>query len=497
MKFFHSVRTTLTLWYAGILTVTLLGSGVSAYFITRATMLDNLDRSLRNEVKWVNEFIEPKAKRVRLKRAALRELEELKRTAAAPADTLEETSDVSPKDRAVIDEMWNQIYQHTLLSPRRHLIQILDRNGDLLYRSQTLRTKDIRYDDIPYQWINVVTTRMADGSEVRLALMQTDYVKIFVAYPVEPVFEALDNVFGNVILIIPLALLISVIGGWFLAHKSLRPVDELTRAARDITAQNLNRRLPTHRVDDELGRLTAQFNDMIGRLEESFAQIQQFSADASHELRTPLTIMRGEVEVALRNGRHSRATRELLLSLHHELIRLSSIVESLMILIKSDAGRQVFRFEPVMLDILLRQLTENAGLLAEPKKVRVRAEQIDEITIPGDEARLRQLFLNLLDNAVKYTQPRGSVIVSLIRDGNSAVITVKDTGIGIPRKDHGRIFERFYRVDRPGRTGGEIPTGSGLGLPIAKWITEAHHGTILVQSRDGRGTTFVVRLPIS
>ncbi len=495
MTFFHSIRTRLTLWYVGILAFILLGVGITSYFVTRATMMNNLDLSLRNEVKWVNEFIEPKAKRVRLKRAAQRELQELRRIATAQTDSLEDAGDVSPRERAVIDEMWNQIYQHTLLSPRRHLIQILDRNNDILYKSQSAASHDIRHDDIPYQWINVVTTYMADGSEIRLAMMQTDYVKIYVGYPLDPVFEVLDGVFTNIAIIIPIALLISIIGGWFLAHKSLKPVDELTRAARDITAQNLNRRLPPHQVDDELGRLTAQFNHMIERLEASFAQIQQFSADASHELRTPLTIMRGEIEVALRSGRHSRATRELLFSLHHELIRLSSIVESLMILIRSDAGRQVFRLDRVALDALLGQLVDDAAMLAKPKNVRVRAEQMDEIGLNGDESRLRQLFLNLLDNAVKYTPARGTVTVNLKREGSFAVISVRDTGIGIPRKDQPHIFDRFYRASHSERS--ELPSGSGLGLAISKWIAEAHDGSIEVRSKEGKGSVFTVRLPMS
>ena len=348
MKILHSIRTKLSLWYAAILGVTLLGSGVIAYVASRSSLLDNLDYSLKNEVQWVNEFIGPQAKKVKIKRAALKELQELKRSAAQQEEQ-PEVIDTSAGKRTEIDEMWNQIYQHTLLSPRRHYIQILDRNGDLLYRSQSLRGHTISYNEIPYQWINVVSTKGPDNQEIRLALTQNDYVKIFVAYPLEPEYEVTDSVFYNFLFITPLALLISVIGGWFLAHKSLKPVDELTKTAKEITAQNLSRRLPTHRVNDELGRLTEQFNDMISRLQASFVQIQQFSADASHELRTPLTIMRGEIEVALRNQRMSKQARELFMSMNDELVRLSSIVESLMILVKSDTGRLVFNMQPVAL----------------------------------------------------------------------------------------------------------------------------------------------------
>jgi len=371
MTILHSIRTKLTVWYAAVLGITLLGSGVGAYLVSRSTLIDNLDLSLKNEVTWVNEFIEPKAKKVKIKRAALKELMELKRSAAQQEEQPEVDMDTSVTQRTEIDEMWSQIYQHTLLSPRRHYIQILDRNGDLLYRSQSLRGHTITYGDIPYQWVNVVSTNGPDDKEIRLALMQNDYVKIYVAYPLEPVYEAVDNVFFNFLFITPIALLISVIGGWFLAHKSLKSVDELTKTAKEITAQNLTRRLPTHQVDDELGRLTEQFNDMISRLQASFTQIQQFSEDASHELRTPLTIMRGEIEVALRNQRLSKNSRELLASIYDELIRLSSIVESLMILVKSDTGRLVFNMQPVALDEFLAQIIEEAKVLGESKKIKV------------------------------------------------------------------------------------------------------------------------------
>jgi two-component system OmpR family sensor kinase len=494
MTILHSIRTKLSLWYAAILGVTLLGSGVIAYFASRSSLRDNLDYSLKNEVEWVNEFIGPQAKKVKIKRAALKELQELKRTAAQQEEQ-PEVIDTSAGKRTEIDEMWNQIYQHTLLSPRRHYIQILDRNGDLLYRSQSLRGHTLSYNEIPYQWINVVSTKGPDNQDIRLALTQNDYVKIFVAYPLEPIYEVTDNVFYNFLFITPLALLISIIGGWFLAHKSLKPVDELTKTAKEITAQNLSRRLPSLRADDELSRLTEQFNDMISRLQASFAQIQQFSADASHELRTPLTIMRGEIEVALRNQRLSKDSRELLNSINDELIRLSSIVESLMILVKSDTGRLVFNMQPIALDEFIEELFEETKVLAESKRIRVKLERSQPIRINGDTVRLKQLFLNLIDNALKYTPPRGQVTLTLTKKEGDAVLSVKDNGIGIPRKDQTKIFERFYRVDRS-EDNVEDAGGSGLGLSIAKWITEAHNGSIEVKSREGRGSTFVVRLPV-
>jgi two-component system, OmpR family, sensor kinase len=485
MKLFHSMRTKLTLWYTVLLGIMLLSFGGISYVFTRSTLSDNLDRSLHSEVTWVNGFIEPKAKKVRLKRSALLELQQLKKTAPAP----EEIEQINT-DSAAVDEIWNQIYQHTILSPRRQYIQILDRNGDLLYRSPSLGKQSLQFTDIPYGWIKLVTMRNDEGRELRVASTQNDYVKILVAYPLEELNEVLDGIFSIFLILAPAALLISVIGGWFLAHRSLKPVDTITKTAREISAQNLNQRLPAQAVDDELGRLTATFNDMIGRLQESFVQIQQFSADASHELRTPLTIMRGEIEVALRRRRLPAPTRELLISVHDELVRLSSIVESLMILIKTESGRLAFQFSTIALDEMIYGLAEDARVLASKKKISVESVRIDPVTIRGDAARLKQLFLNLIENAVKYTPPRGTVTFSLTHENGQAVVSISDTGIGIPKKDLQKVFDRFYRVKSDG-------SGSGLGLAIAKWIAEAHHGSIQVSSREKKGSTFTVILPLS
>ncbi len=494
MRFFHSIRTRLTFWYAAWSAATLLGSVLIGYLVLRETLESNLDRSLRSEIKWVNDFIEPTARKIKLTKSAILELNRLKQEAPPPEDTTDE--DVTPEEREQVDAMWNQIYQHTLLSPRRHFIQIVDRNGKVLYRSLSLGKQEIHYPDslVPYGRISVTTIEGEDKKDFRIAVTQNDHVKIYVAYPLEPVNEVLDNLFASYRFLVPLTLLISVIGGWFLAHKSLRPVDTVTRAAREITAQNMNKRLPTHHVDDEIGRLTEQFNDMISRLQASFAEIQQFSADASHELRTPLTIMRGEIEVALRSSHLSAATRDLLRSTHDELVRLSSIVESLMTLVKSDSGRLVFNFEPVPLGSMIEELAEDAQMLAKPKNIAVKLTRLEPVSINGDSTRLKQLFLNLIDNAIKYTPPRGRISLALEREDGSAVISVKDTGIGIPRRFQEKIFERFYRVVRAHN--GIVP-GSGLGLSIAKWIAEAHHGSIEVKSREKKGSTFIVILPLS
>jgi signal transduction histidine kinase len=191
----------------------------------------------------------------------------------------------------------------------------------------------------------------------------------------------------------------------------------------------------------------------------------------------------------------SKQSRELLSSIYDELLRLSSIVENLMLLIKSDTGSLVFSMKPIHLDELLRELYEDTRTLAKSKKIEVTLEYSETAVINGDLTRLKQVFINLVDNAIKYTPTHGSVTLSLINDGGNACITIKDTGIGIPAHEREKIFARFYRVQQS-HPSLEDAGGSGLGLSIAKWIIEAHHGSIDVQSREGQGSTFTVKLPL-
>jgi signal transduction histidine kinase len=233
---------------------------------------------------------------------------------------------------------------------------------------------------------------------------------------------------------------------------------------------------------------------MISRLETSFEQVGQFSMDASHELRTPLTIMRGEIELALQEKRTTESYRETLASLLDEVIRMSSIVEGLILLSKADSGIAKLDRKQMRLDLLVSEIKEDAEVLAEQKKIRVSVSKLDESTVVGDPIRLRQLMLNLVDNAIKYTPEGGKVILSLARRNGDVWFSVEDSGIGIPEKDLKRIFDRFYRVDK---SRSRLPDGLGLGLSISKWVAEAHGGRIYAESKVGSGTKFTVVLPVN
>jgi signal transduction histidine kinase len=274
--------------------------------------------------------------------------------------------------------------------------------------------------------------------------------------------------------------------------KSLAPVAGLTLAAEKISAHNLSERLPRTGTGDELDRLTEVFNGMLARLDDSFNRIREFTLHASHELKTPLTILCGEIETALRDEPLSPAERERFVSQHDELRRLARIVDGLTLLAKADAGQVTLKLETLRFDELVREAHDDAEILAEPQGIKVQLEICEEVALSGDRHRLRQLLLNLADNAVKYNQPHGRVTMNLHWINGVAEFTIANTGPGIPAESLPRVFDRFYRGD-PAHS--NQVDGCGLGLSIAKWIVAAHHGTIQVESAPGQLTSVTVRLP--
>jgi heavy metal sensor kinase len=290
----------------------------------------------------------------------------------------------------------------------------------------------------------------------------------------------------------PLAVAISMLGGWFLAGRALRPVDAITVTAQRIAAGDLTQRIQTTSTD-EIGRLASTFNDMIARLQASIRQIRQFSADASHELRTPLTITKGETELALRKPRSPEVYQEVLASNLEEIDRMSRIVDELLFLSRADLGEIKMASDPVQLDNLVHEIHQQAAVLGQDNQVTTVLDTIEPTQIIGDELRLRELLLNIVDNAIKYSRTMGTVELKLIKDGNVAKLSVTDHGIGISSDEQTHIFDRFFRTDSA-RT--HAQKGTGLGLAICKWIAEAHQGGIQVDSLLGKGSSFTISLPL-
>jgi len=298
------------------------------------------------------------------------------------------------------------------------------------------------------------------------------------------------------LLVGPFAVIWLGVGCWFLADRMISPIIEITDAAHAINADNLGMRLPASGRQDELGRMVVSLNRMLERLEDQFRRVRQFSGDASHELRTPLTILRGETEVAMRWAKTPEEFQDILVSNIEEIDRMEKIIENLLTLSKSEVGELPLEIREFSLSDLIQGLYIQSKILCEPKEITAsldyQAEK--EIVIRGDELRLRQMFLNLISNAIKYSNEKGSLTIRLGLDGDMARIEISDTGIGMEEHHLNRIFDRFYRVDKARN---RMDGGTGLGLSIVKWIADAHGGSVTVRSAPGKGSTFIVLLPVA
>jgi signal transduction histidine kinase len=288
------------------------------------------------------------------------------------------------------------------------------------------------------------------------------------------------------------ALLLALIGGWFLMRRALAPITTFTHALERVQADNLRHKMELNGSGDELDRLTEVFNSMTRRLENSFNHIREFTLHASHELKTPLTILHGEIEIRLRDETLSHADREFFAGQLDEVTRLAKIVDGLTLLAKADAGQIALKQEWLRLDELVRDNFADTQLLARPHGLKVELKACDETAVRGDRHRLKQLLLNLTENAIKYNQPDGQVAIALSRNNGRASLTITNTGPGISAEKLPRVFDRFFRGDAA--HGGDAE-GCGLGLSIAHWIVKAHHGVIHIASAPAALTTVTVELP--
>jgi len=293
---------------------------------------------------------------------------------------------------------------------------------------------------------------------------------------------------------LPLVAAIAVGGGYFLIKRALMPVDRIAATAERIGSHNLSERLPVANTGDELERLSTTLNHMIQRLEEAFQHSRRFMADASHELRTPLTVLRGELETFVQEPSLAPEMRERLGSALEELERLVNIVEGLFAIARLDAGEAQVELVKFDLGKLAASTTDQMSLLGEDKNIKITCVAANEIWVEGDRARMKQVVVNLLDNAIKYTPEGGAVGLKVGTRDDKAVLEVSDTGMGIPAESLPRVFERFYRVDeaRSRELG-----GAGLGLSIVKSICVAHHGRVDAASKLGQGSVFRVELPLT
>ncbi len=302
-----------------------------------------------------------------------------------------------------------------------------------------------------------------------------------------------NSILQILLIIIPVTIAMLNIGGVIIFNRGLKPLSILSKELKNISAKD-PKKFPQWDKDDEFRELFQSINDMLDRFNKACMQTAQFSADASHELRTPLTIIKGLIEVALRSERTVEEYQDILVSILEEIERMVRIVEDLLLISKSEAGEVLIEKKEINIKTLLTELCEHLSLFANEKNIILNCCDIEDITIMADALRLRQVFTNLIDNAIKYNKENGKVSVYTRRENNGLCIYVEDTGIGIKEEDIPHIFDRFFRADKSRKR--EIG-GAGLGLSICKWIIEGHNGYISVDSHYGIGTTFKVWLPIS
>lgn len=302
---------------------------------------------------------------------------------------------------------------------------------------------------------------------------------------------AMRNLALLLVLIGAVVLVVGLAGGWMVAHRAVRPIEAITEAAQHISASNLSRRIDVGGTHSELGNLATVLNDMFGRLDASFQQQVRFTADASHELRTPLSVIHTHAQLALSKDRSAEEYRNTINTCLRASTRMKELVDSLLLLAGADAGSLKIDRQPFALHEAVEECVAMVTPLAAEKKVTVESD-LSPVELKADRSRISQVVMNLLSNAIRYNREGGSVRVSVKADGNDAIISIADTGMGIPPEHLPHLFERFYRVDvaRSREVG-----GSGLGLSICKSIVDAHQGQISVTSQAEKGTVFTVRLP--
>jgi heavy metal sensor kinase len=461
-----SIRTRLTLWYTGLLAVFLLIFNVLVYVALQSVLVNEVENRLVAVLVQVTDRIQ---------------------TENDPLAVI-----LSGRVRLPSIDAFSSQY----------LIQLSELDGRVAQISENLQGQSLPVPDDMIALLSsgrqdARTVDVAPGVRVRMVsspivIADRPIGIVQVAQGLSGMDDALRGarrvlMFGSLLLLV-----LAALGGAVLARAALAPINAISETANQITQTgDLDQRIPIVDPNDEIGQLTATFNDMLSRLEALFQAQERLVADVSHELRTPLTTIQGNLDLLKRGGIEDPAMRtEALRVIGDETGRMRRLISDLLLLAQADAGMALHK-QPVEMDTLLLDVYRQAQVMANGVGVNVRLGAEDQALVLGDADRLRQLLLNLVDNSIKYTPAGGDVTLTLKREADWVQVGVQDTGIGIAPEDLVHIFDRFYRAD-PSRT---RPGGSGLGLAIAQWIAQAHGGRIQAESRPGQGSRFTVWLP--
>jgi two-component system OmpR family sensor kinase len=467
---FESVRARLTLWYVSALALILIVFGIAVYVMLSRALHRRVDEALRSTIEISITSLTHDA-------------QEGQSSQSAAQSTAAELS--HPQQAMMIfDNTWRLLAEHPY--------------EDNLH----IRLPDLGAIPADEVYLYTVAGEGAADDHHRLAVRRvrippadTPYI-ILASQPLQAVEDELQSLREILYFATPVVLLVAGLGGWFLARQGLAPVSAMARSARQIGSGSLDRQLPVANPRDELGQLATTFNELLSRLDSAFEEQRRFMADASHELRTPLSVMSAAAGVTLKKEhRQEEEYREAIQMMGEHTKRLSRIVKDMFLLARADAGRYPLQKKALYLNDLLEDIARAGSMLASDKNVTLELTNIEEAEFHGDEDLLRQMVLNLVDNAVKFTPPGGIVKLDLRQRDNEYLLSISDTGPGISAEARSHVFERFYSADKARLRAHD--GGGGLGLAIAKWIANAHNGDLELAPSDQTGTTFVARLPIT
>jgi heavy metal sensor kinase len=441
-----SVRVRLTLWYSLILAGIILVFSLFVFLFVKASLFGHLNQRLESDFKAISQ------------------------------DFLEDP-DENPEIEA---ENSVKIFQ-------------IIKAGNLHYQTMAYQKSGLPLmKQLPPTGIR--TSRSPSGTRFRLktALIDPD-ILLTVAVDEEPMWSTLRTLALILSLGLPIALAFAAFGGFVMASRLLGPISVITAKAAKISAESLSARLPVENPADEFGRLAGVINIMLARLEDAFKRLRRFTADASHELRTPLTVIRSVGEVALQEGLDAAAYRDRIGSMLEGVNRLTQLVENLLTLTRADSGHISLGRTKIDVGRLVDRAVDDMRALAEEKDQKLTLSLEDSAVLLIDEATVRLALVNLLDNAIKYTPPSGTVTVGSRIQAHDLLIEVTDTGPGISAEHRARIFDRFYRVEKDQTSRN---AGAGLGLSIAKWAAEANGGRIELEVQEKTGSTFRLVFPM-
>lgn len=469
MMFKLTIKTRLTLWYIIVLALILTAFSTFIYINVENYMYKQVELKLRNEAEQI-----------------LGEFENSDNEEDNNIDSktlINEVKEYANEDNLLA--YYNSDRQ-LILSSRSNYVLPDKLNLEGLKSGYNYKVIEVENENHDGDWALLTLPINIEGGGI------TGWIKL--ANSLESETEILDKLLVIFIFGIPLFLITAVIGGYFLAWKALSPIDKITGTARDISSNNLEQRIEEKDTDDEVGRLATTLNQLFSRLEKAFKREKQFTSDASHELRTPITVIRAQSEKSLMEKDLDEKCRDTLEIIRKQADYMGHLIEQLLLLARSDSGKQIIEKEKFDLKELVEMVTDEIRGIAEKKNIEIinRASQ-DSIEILADQSMIIQLLLNLLDNAIKYTSEGGRVEISTEKTAEEVIIKIKDNGKGIPKKDQGNIFKRFYRVDK---SRSRQKGGTGLGLAICEWIVKSHGGDIRLESEPGVGSEFLIRLPL-